>query len=257
MRAAQRQAAQQMNREIKRVNDQNRRAVADYNRKVESQNRKAIADYNRKVETHNQKAHAQNKRVVDDINRQLAAAGRPRVVYTQQEQGLVERVQEAVPVETRDYDLFLSYAGIDGVAVATELNDELRQLGLDVWFAPIAINPGKSQSLQMDQGLARARAGVVVLTPAYLAGRFWTQRELGAAAQGHADPGAARRDLCRRCRVQRHPARSGGLHHGPRHRRRDCRQDRGSGLRADLTQRGLPVVLWVAHVGQQPASQPQ
>lgn len=32
----------------------------------------------------------------------------------------------------------------------------------------------------MDRGLARARAGVVVLTPAYLSGRFWTQRELGA-----------------------------------------------------------------------------
>jgi hypothetical protein len=32
----------------------------------------------------------------------------------------------------------------------------------------------------MDQGLARARAGVVVLTPAYLTGRFWTERELGA-----------------------------------------------------------------------------
>jgi hypothetical protein len=195
IRAAQRQFEQQVNREIQRVNDQNRRAVADYNRKVEAQNRQAVADYNRKVEAqnrqavadynrqvqaHNRKADAQNKKVADDINRQLAAAGRPRVIYTQQEQSLVERVQDAVPIETRDYDLFLSYAGIDGGAVATELHEELRRLGLDVWFAPIAINPGKSQSLQMDQGLARARAGVVVLTPAYLAGRFWTQRELGA-----------------------------------------------------------------------------
>jgi len=188
IRAAQRQFEQQVNREIQRVNDQNRRAVADYNRKVEAQNRQAVADYNRKVEAqnrqavadynrqvqaHNRKADAQNKKVADDINRQLAAAGRPRVIYTQQEQSLVERVQDAVPIETRDYDLFLSYAGIDGGAVATELHE-------DVWFAPIAINPGKSQTLQMDQGLARARAGVVVLTPAYLAGRFWTQRELGA-----------------------------------------------------------------------------
>ena len=32
----------------------------------------------------------------------------------------------------------------------------------------------------MDKGLARARAGVVVLTPAYLTGRFWTERELAA-----------------------------------------------------------------------------
>lgn len=32
----------------------------------------------------------------------------------------------------------------------------------------------------MDRGLAKARAGVAVLTPAYVAGRFWTDRELGS-----------------------------------------------------------------------------
>jgi hypothetical protein len=32
----------------------------------------------------------------------------------------------------------------------------------------------------MDQGLRKARSGVTLLTPAYLAGRFWTERELGA-----------------------------------------------------------------------------
>lgn len=72
VRAAQRQAEQQMNCEIERVNDQNRRAVADYNRKVEAQNRQAVADHNRQVQTHNRKTDAQNKKVVDDINRQLA-----------------------------------------------------------------------------------------------------------------------------------------------------------------------------------------
>lgn len=51
---------------------------------------------------------------------------------------------------------------------------------MTVWFDELAIQPGKSQSLQMDQGLRKARAGVVLLTPAYLTGRFWTERELGA-----------------------------------------------------------------------------
>jgi hypothetical protein len=32
----------------------------------------------------------------------------------------------------------------------------------------------------MDRGLQQARSGVVLLTAAYLAGRFWTERELGA-----------------------------------------------------------------------------
>jgi hypothetical protein len=50
----------------------------------------------------------------------------------------------------------------------------------NVWLVEVAIRPGKSMALQMDQGLRKARAGVVVLTPAYLTGRFWTERELGA-----------------------------------------------------------------------------
>ncbi|MGQ0623125.1 MAG: hypothetical protein ACT4PP_00475 [Sporichthyaceae bacterium] len=32
----------------------------------------------------------------------------------------------------------------------------------------------------MDRGLARARCGIALLTPAYITGRFWTERELGA-----------------------------------------------------------------------------
>lgn len=62
---------------------------------------------------------------------------------------------------------------------AADLREQLEGLGVRVWFDEIAISPGKSQSLQMDQGLKKARAGVVLLTPAYLVGRFWTERELG------------------------------------------------------------------------------
>lgn len=32
----------------------------------------------------------------------------------------------------------------------------------------------------MDRGLRSSRCGIVLLTPAYAAGRFWTERELGA-----------------------------------------------------------------------------
>ena len=49
-----------------------------------------------------------------------------------------------------------------------------------MWFDEVAIVPGRSQSLQMDAGLRKARSGIALLTPAYLTGRFWTERELGA-----------------------------------------------------------------------------
>lgn len=101
--------------------------------------------------------------------------------YRPSEQVLVERVQGAINFDDgRDYDAFLSYARIDGETVATELAKSLDALGVRVWFDAVAIQPGKSQSLQMDAGLRKASAGIAGLTPGYLAGRFWTQREFGA-----------------------------------------------------------------------------
>lgn len=187
-----REAQRKAQRAIDRVNRANKKAVDDYNREVERHNRreidrvnrenkKAVDEYNRKVEQHNREADRHNQKVVDDLNRQLAAGTRRKVSYRPAEQVLVERVQSAINFDDgREYDVFLSYARIDGEAVATELAQALEALGVRVWFDAVAIQPGKSQSLQMDAGLRKASAGIAVLTAAYLAGRFWTQRELGA-----------------------------------------------------------------------------
>ncbi len=175
-----RKAEREVNREIDRVNRENQRRVDAHNRKVERENKKAISDYNRKVDAHNRKADAHNKRVIAGINRQLrAASSGPR--YTESEQALADRLQHSLPhPDDREWDVFLSYARIDGADTAGALRDHLHSLGVAVWFDELTISPGKSQALQMDKGLQKARAGVVLLTPAYIAGRFWTERELGA-----------------------------------------------------------------------------
>jgi len=101
--------------------------------------------------------------------------------YTVEEQQLTDRVQQAISSQDeREFDVFLSYARIDGSEIAQSLRASLESLGVSVWFDEVAIRPGRSQALQMDQGLRRAQAGVVLLTAAYLTGRFWTERELGA-----------------------------------------------------------------------------
>ena len=186
MRAAQRKAEQELKRAVDKANREaeahNRRAIADYNRKVDQHNRRVVADHNRQVDAHNRAADRHNERVVNEMNRRLrAAASRSSVEYTPEERLLADRVQEAISVQdVREYDVFLSYARIDGSVVATELRSHLEELGVSVWFDEVAIRPGKSQALQMDRGLQQARSGVVLLTAAYLAGRFWTERELGA-----------------------------------------------------------------------------
>lgn len=183
MQAAQRKAEAQIKRQIGDVNRKNQRAVDEHNRKARAHNQKVVNQFNQQVNAHNQgvrRVNAHNARVVGDLQKQLRSAGTgPR--YTPSEQALADRVQESlVSRDEREWDIFLSYARIDGAQVAEELRAALEILGVRVWFDELAIIPGKSQSLQMDQGLRKARAGVVLLTPAYLVGRFWTERELGA-----------------------------------------------------------------------------
>lgn len=180
LRDAQRKAEQQLKREINRVNRANKKAVDDYNRKVDAHNKKVVDDYNRQVRDRNRKAQTQNKKAVADLRRMLHSAS-GKVHYTESERFLADRVYHAVSeIDGREYDTFLSYARIDGADVAGELRNALEELGVAVWFDEVSIVPGRSQSLQMDAGLRMARSGIALLTPAYLTGRFWTERELGA-----------------------------------------------------------------------------
>jgi len=188
------------NRDVqRRVNDHNRqvarenqRAVDEYNRRVDrrndevrrqaaraqQENIRIINDHNRQIENvnqHNRKVDAQNRAAIADLLERLSATR-----YTAAEEELAAKVAELIATQDpRDWDVFLSYAQIDGAEVGRELCARLEQLGIRVWFDEVVIEPGISQARQMDRGLARAHCGIALLTPAYIAGRFWTERELG------------------------------------------------------------------------------
>ncbi len=196
-----RQAEAEQRRQIDAINRENKRRLDEYNRRVDQHNRaeeRRVNDEQRRIDEHNRRAQQHNQRVLADHNRHVGqvnaynqsviadlqnrlrvAASGPR--FTVDEEALADRIQRSVaPRDEREWDVFLSYARIDGEAAGDELRQHLGNLGVRVWFDEITIEPGKSQALQMDQGLLKARAGVVLLTPAYLVGRFWTERELGA-----------------------------------------------------------------------------
>lgn len=191
VRAAQRRAQQNLqrrvnayNREVDRANRENQRRVDEYNRKAAQHNQRVIDEYNRdvaRVNEHNRRVSARKNAVIADLAHQLRSSSTQGHRYTVREQELADRVQSAViMLDDREYDAFLSYARIDGATVGEALRCELERLGATVWFDAVAIQPGKSQALQMDRGLRSARCGIALLTPAYLTGRFWTERELGA-----------------------------------------------------------------------------
>jgi len=65
-------------------------------------------------------------------------------------------------------DLFLCHAWDDRRGVATELNDLLEAEGVSVWFSEKDILLGQPFMREIDRGLAKSRAGLVLITPALL-----------------------------------------------------------------------------------------
>jgi hypothetical protein len=75
------------------------------------------------------------------------------------------------------YDLFLSHASEDKDAIARPLHEALRAAGVSVWFDEAVLKLGDSLRKKIDEGLARCRYGVVILSPIFFS-KAWPQLEL-------------------------------------------------------------------------------
>jgi hypothetical protein len=84
----------------------------------------------------------------------------------------------------RQYDVFLSFATPDETA-ASNLRDELRGRGLDVWMVDAQVGLGESLVTGIDNGIGSSRCGICFVTPAYVdPDRFWPRQELAALIMG-------------------------------------------------------------------------
>ena len=82
------------------------------------------------------------------------------------------------PAQTEGmFDVFISHASEDKEQVARPLADALKDSGLNVWYDEITLRIGDSLRRKIDEGVARSRFSVVVLSKAYLS-KGWTQYEL-------------------------------------------------------------------------------
>lgn len=77
----------------------------------------------------------------------------------------------------KQWDVFISHASEDKAALVKPLAKALRDLGAEVWYDEFTLTVGDSLSRSIDRGLAQARFGVVVLSPAFLA-KDWPEYEL-------------------------------------------------------------------------------
>lgn len=80
----------------------------------------------------------------------------------------VRRAVESRPPQPDLRDVFLCHAWDDRRGVATELHDLLQERGVSVWFSERDIVLGQPFLREIDRGLAKSRAGLVLVTPALL-----------------------------------------------------------------------------------------
>ena len=77
----------------------------------------------------------------------------------------------------QEYDLFLAHASEDKDVIARPLYSALVTEGISVWFDEAVLEIGDSLRRKIDEGLAKCRYGVVILSPTFL-NKQWPQREL-------------------------------------------------------------------------------
>ena len=77
-----------------------------------------------------------------------------------------------------DYDVFVSHASEDKARFVDPFVAALEARGLRVWYDANEIRLGDDFRKRMDDGLARSRFGVVVLSPNFF--KFWPEAELSA-----------------------------------------------------------------------------
>ncbi len=79
--------------------------------------------------------------------------------------------------ETSRWDVFIAHATEDKDSVARPLASILRGAKLKIWYDEFTLSLGDSLRRSIDNGLARSRYGVVILSPDFFA-KTWPQREL-------------------------------------------------------------------------------
>lgn len=79
----------------------------------------------------------------------------------------------------KEWDVFISHASEDKESIVVPLADALRKAGIRVWLDHQEIKLGDSIRAKIDEGLARSRFGIVVLSEKSLE-KNWPKNELNA-----------------------------------------------------------------------------
>lgn len=93
------------------------------------------------------------------------------VLYTEAQIRTLTPIHETIVRQTKKpekYDLFLCHAWDDRKGVAKVLYEKLTEKGVNVWFSERDLKLGTNMLREIDKGLAKSRAGIVLVTPNFL-----------------------------------------------------------------------------------------
>jgi hypothetical protein len=93
--------------------------------------------------------------------------------------------------EDREFDVFISHATEDKDDVVRPLAVALEDREINTWYDEFELRVGDSLRRKIDQGIARSRFGLVVLSPAFFA-KNWSQYELDGLIAIEMSGGAGR-----------------------------------------------------------------
>ncbi len=96
-----------------------------------------------------------------------------------------QNLAEVIGDSDRDFDVFVSHASPDKDSFVRPFAEALEGHGLSVWFDEFVLKPGSSLRRGIDEGIRKARYGIVVLSPAFLGVRPWTEHELDGLMNGY------------------------------------------------------------------------
>ena len=93
------------------------------------------------------------------------------MVYTAAEVRALSPLRESIEkqgVQPDKYDVFLCHAWDDRCTTAKELNDALENAGVSVWFSEKKVLLGSNLMREIDKGLSKSRAGLVLVTKSFI-----------------------------------------------------------------------------------------
>lgn len=79
------------------------------------------------------------------------------------------------------WDVFISHASEDKESIARPLAEELIKRGVKVWYDDLTLTVGDSLRRSIDEGLAKSKFGIVILSRAFFS-KEWPQTELDGLA---------------------------------------------------------------------------